>query len=60
MNTNNALSATRASSFAAALRKLAKQAGDPPGKYRTHFAVMDQERGIAALPHTFKEYRTEF
>ena len=32
VNSNNAMSATRASSFAAALRKLAKQAGDPPGK----------------------------
>lgn len=29
---NSAMNATRASSFAAALRKLAKQAGDPPGR----------------------------
>ena len=44
VNSNNAMSATRASSFAAALRKLAKQAGDPPGKKQGLFLTFSQHQ----------------
>ncbi|XP_074646491.1 uncharacterized protein LOC141902586 isoform X2 [Tubulanus polymorphus] len=39
MNSNNAISATRASSFAAALRKLAKQASDPNDVVRDQMQI---------------------
>ena len=45
---NQAMSATRASSFAAALRKLAKQAGDPPGKYMLYIQL--KKRVVSSHP----------